>query len=86
MHEISTESYSPYKTVDQIPQYFEKDKNFCVMTLNCQSINAKFDKLKTMIKYLKENNFGFDNKISFVTNEIRLLHFVLLIMILVYNF
>ena len=57
MHEISTESYSPYKTADQIPQYFEKDKNFCVMTLNCQSINAKFDKLKTMIKYLKEKNF-----------------------------
>ena len=55
--EISIESYSPYKTSDQIPQYFDIDKSFCVMSLNCQSINAKFDKLKAMLLNFKENNF-----------------------------
>ena len=58
IHEISTESFSPYKTSDQIIKYFGMNKDFCLMDLNCQSINAKFDKLKSMLLFFKQNNFN----------------------------
>ena len=56
--EISTESYSPYKIADQIPEYFKcGENNFCVMTLNCQSLNAKFDKIRALLHFFNEKKF-----------------------------
>ena len=54
LYELSTKSFSPYKTIEQIPQYFNENKNkFCAMSLNCQSLNAKYDKLRIMLDYFK---------------------------------
>ena len=55
--ETSIESYSPYKLFNDIPNYFKGHKNdLCVMTLNCQSLNAKFDKIKAIMQYFHEND------------------------------
>ena len=35
------------------------EKSFSLMSLNIQSINAKFDNLKTLLSYLKESHFMF---------------------------
>ena len=35
------------------------EKSFSLMSLNIQSINAKFDKLTTLLSYLNESNFMF---------------------------
>ena len=54
--EFSMRSYSPYKLMEEMPNYFKTShEDFSVMTLNCQSLNAKFDKIKTLIMYLKDN-------------------------------
>ena len=57
-YEVSIESYSPYKTSEQICEYFDNSKtDFCVMSLNCQSLNAKFDKLLTLFQYFSQQEF-----------------------------
>ena len=57
-NEISIDSYSPYKIFSEIPAYFNGQKNdFCVLTLNCQSLNAKYDKIRSMLHFFRENNF-----------------------------
>ena len=58
-NEPSLESFSPYKTIDLMPEYMVSHKNgFTVLTLNCQSLNAKFDQLKVMLASFSENNFN----------------------------
>ena len=42
--DIDLSSYSPYLTIKQLPNYVSQiTKEFSIFTLNCQSINAKFD-------------------------------------------
>ena len=51
---------SPYYShCDFIYELSNKLDNFNVLSLNCQSLNAKFDKLILLIEELKQNNFQF---------------------------
>ena len=55
-NEISLSSFSPYKLMEEIPVYFKDYKtNFTILTLNCQSLNAKIDKIKIMIKFFHDH-------------------------------
>ena len=57
--EYSIKSFSPYKLMEEIPDYLDNVKNdFSIMSLNCQSLNAKFDKIKSLITYLKNNGLN----------------------------
>ena len=54
--ELSVKSYSPYKIMEEMPEYLNSEKtDFSIMTLNCQSLNAKFDKIKVLLRYFKDN-------------------------------
>ena len=58
VNEISSKSFSPYKTMEDLPEYMLSHKNgFCTLTLNCQSLNAKFDQIKAMLHFFNMNNF-----------------------------
>ena len=58
INEISTESYSPYKIMADIPEYMLSHAHgFCLLTLNCQSLNAKFEQIKIMLNFFKLNKF-----------------------------
>ena len=37
-----------------------KEQKFSILSLNCQSLNAKFDKLSIFLENLRINNFEFD--------------------------
>ena len=55
--DIDISSFSPYVSEKQLPNYVNEFKdNFSVLTLNCQSINAKFDKLQVILQYLINDN------------------------------
>ena len=57
-NEFSIEFYSPYKLFERIPEYFANQNNqLCVLTLNCQSLNEKFDKIKALLHFFKEKKF-----------------------------
>ena len=59
-NEISIKSYSPYKLMEELPHYLGSNNNdFSIMTLNCQSLNAKIDKIRILIKYLTDNGLKF---------------------------
>ena len=58
--EIETFSKSPYIDIDFLSEQLSPHtKKFSVLSVNIQSINAKFDKLLALITYLKDNNFMF---------------------------
>ena len=51
---------SPYFSYDSfIKTLSDKKEEFCVLSLNCQSLNAKFDNLLIILEELKCNNFYF---------------------------
>ena len=53
-------SDSPYYTLHNIGNILSEHKNkFSVISLNCQSINAKYDSLLILIKELRDFNFKF---------------------------
>ena len=55
--DVNISSFSPYVSELQLPQYVNTLKdNLSVLTLNCQSLNAKFDKLQVMIQNLIHEN------------------------------
>ena len=60
---INTEDYimiSSYYSHDQIATLLSKNiHRFTTLTLNCPSLNSKFDKLSLLIFYLKQHNFEF---------------------------
>ena len=37
----------------------DKGNSFCILSLNCQSINAKFDQLNIKVQQLKSNGYEF---------------------------
>ena len=52
-NDFDISSFSPYVTIQQLPAYVGKYKEyFSVITINCQCINAKFDKLKVVLSNL----------------------------------
>ena len=59
--DIDLSSHSPYLTFKQLPNYVSQiNKDFSILTLNCQSINAKFDQIFILIDELqKKDNFRF---------------------------
>ena len=58
--EIDTFNESPYIDIDSLSaQLIPHTKKFSVLSVNIQSINAKFDKLLALITYLNDNNFMF---------------------------
>ena len=58
VNEISTKSFSPYKIVEDLPEYMLSHKNgLCTLTLNCQSLNAKFDQIKAMLHFFNMKKF-----------------------------
>ena len=58
--EIDTYSESPYIDIDSLSvQLISHTKKFSVLSLNIQSINAKFDKLLALVIYLNDNNCMF---------------------------
>ena len=58
--EIDTFSESPYIDIDSLSEQLIPHTNkFSVLSVNIQSINAKFDKLLALITYLSDNNFMF---------------------------
>ena len=59
--EIDTFSESPYIDIDSLSeQLIPHTKKFSVLSVNIQSINAKFNKLLALITYLNNNNFMFE--------------------------
>ena len=49
---------SPYYSHDKlISVLHEKHDNFCILSLNCQRIHAKFDRLFILIEELRKYNF-----------------------------
>ena len=59
--DIDLSSYSPYLTIKQLPNYVSQiTKEFSIFTLNCQSINAKFDQIFVLLSDLfTKHNFRF---------------------------
>ena len=59
-NEIPTISLSPYLTNAMIPNYLKDyGHSFTVMSLNCQSINAKFGQLEAMLYELQQSDFAY---------------------------
>ena len=59
-YEIEKFSESPYIDIDSLSEQLTPHiKKFSVLSVNIQSINAKFDKLLALITYWNENNFMF---------------------------
>ena len=51
---------SQYVTLSQLPAAVQEYSNgFSVLSLNCQSINAKFDVIKTILEELRNSKFEF---------------------------
>ena len=51
---------SSYYDDDSLNNLFkDKGNSFCILSLNCQSINAKFDQLNIKIQQLKSNGYEF---------------------------
>ena len=49
--DIDLSSYSPYVIQENVPDYIGDAKNnFSIFSLNCQSINAKYDKIKVVLE------------------------------------
>ena len=58
--EIDIFSESPYIDINSLSeQLIPHTKKFSVLSVNIQSINAKFDKLLALITYLNNKNFMF---------------------------
>ena len=58
--EVKTFDDSSYIDIDSMTDNLKPhEKSFSLMSLNIQSINAKFDKLTTLSSYLNESNFMF---------------------------
>ena len=59
--ELNTSISSKYVTINQLPKYISNhNQNFTVLTLNCQSINAKFNSINLILEsLLMENDFQF---------------------------
>ena len=59
--DVDISSFSPYVSEKQLPEYVDTFKdNLSVLTLNCQSLNAKFDKLQVLMQDLiHENKLNF---------------------------
>ena len=52
---------SSYYTLDCLPDYLNKrDQNFKILSINIQSLNAKFDSLKVYLTALHEHNIKFN--------------------------
>ena len=59
-NETPTISLSPYLTNAMIPNYLKDyGHSFTVMSLNCQSINAKFGLLEAMLYELQQSDFAY---------------------------
>ena len=55
--DVDISSFSPYVSEKQLPSYVDTFKdNLSILTLNCQSINAKFDKLQVLMQELIHKN------------------------------
>ena len=51
---------SSYYDDDSLNNLFkDKENSFCILSLNCQSINAKFDQLNIKVQQLKSNGYEF---------------------------
>ena len=51
---------SSYYDDDSLNNLFkDKGNSFCILSLNCQSINAKFDQLNIKVQQLKSNGYEF---------------------------
>ena len=51
---------SSYYDDDSLNNLFkDKANSFCILSLNCQSINAKFDQLNIKVQQLKSNGYEF---------------------------
>ena len=51
---------SPYYSHEMfVETLLNKKDDFCILSLNCQSLNAKFDKLSLLIEELRQGNFEF---------------------------
>ena len=58
--EVQTFDDSSYIDIDSMTDNLKPhEKSFSLMSLNIQSINAKFDKLTTLLSYLNESNSMF---------------------------
>ena len=82
--EIDFSSYSPYVTQEGLPNYIGDDKNkFSIFSLNCQSINAKYDKIKVVLEDFNSKGVQFSvlnlqeswQKNELNTNEVDTTHF-----------
>ena len=59
-YENDMSTCSPYLMLSQVPSVVKKYANgFSVLSLNCQSINAKFDFVKLLLAEMTNNNFKF---------------------------
>ena len=59
--DIDLSCYSPYVTQEGLPNYIAENKNnFSIFSLNCQSINAKYDKIKVLLEDINANGVQFD--------------------------
>ena len=57
--DIDLSSFSPYLTVEQLPSYVSHiADNFSILTLNCQSINSKFDDLYVVLDELQNTRIS----------------------------
>jgi len=58
--ELKTYDESPYIDIDSVGQMLvSQSKKFSVLSINIQSLNAKYDKLTTLITYLEQYDFTF---------------------------
>ena len=56
---------SSYYDDDSLNNLFkDKGNSFCILSLNCQSINANFDQLNNKVQQLKSNNNNNNNNIG----------------------
>ena len=58
--EIQLIHHSPYYSFSNLPSDLKSNNNFSVLTLNIQSLNAKYDYLKTYLDILGSLNYHFN--------------------------
>ena len=60
-NEIPLIKHSPYVNTDELISFcVEKENNFTILSLNVQSLNAKFDQMQILLSQLKSNRVQFN--------------------------
>ena len=60
--EINVIHHSPYYSLETVPQVLKSsDNTFTILSLNVQSINAKFSQLEILLAQLSDNNITIDS-------------------------